>query len=144
MNFKTQHQQKIELRNGPKKLSRRPGSKQITSPKNFTHTVCQKMLLEVSIDHSGMVSHSATFIDLSHPTFCINSTKEFSSIWSIGARESSLLRNWTSVFEHFLLPMVLGSSKWYFRHVSNIGYRKEEHGKDSPWLPCWVYACTGN
>src|SRR5712664_3562420 len=93
MNFKTQHQQKIELSNGPNKLSRRPSSKQMASLQNFTHTACQKILLAASIGHSGMVSHSATFIDQSRQTFCINCTKEFLSIWSIGARESLLLRN---------------------------------------------------
>src|ERR1700736_4468475 len=88
MNFKTQHQQKLELRNGPNKFSRRPGSKQVATRQNFTHTACQEMLLAASIGHSGMGFHSVTFIDQSHQTYCINCTKEFSSIWSIGVRES--------------------------------------------------------
>src|SRR5277367_6345630 len=89
----SRHLHKIELANGRNKSSRRPGSKQIAVLKNFIHTVCQKMLPAMYISHSGMASHSATFIDQSHPMFCTNCTKEFLSIWLIGARESSLLRN---------------------------------------------------
>jgi hypothetical protein len=93
MNFKTQLQPKIELGNGPNKLSMRPSSKQMGALENFTPTACQTMLLAASISHSGMASHSATSIDPSHPMFYTNFTKEFSSIWSVGARESSPLRN---------------------------------------------------
>src|SRR5271155_3687691 len=126
--FKTRHQQKIELANGRNKSSRRPGSKQIAVLKNFIHTVCQKMLPAMSISHSGMASHSATFIDQSHPTFYTNCTKEFLSIWLIGARESSLLRNLTIKFEHFHLLMVFNSSKMVFSPCLKYRVLKEK-----PW-----------
>ena len=114
MTFKTQHRQKIDLRNGPNKLSKRPRSRRVASLKIFMNIACRKTFLAASISHSGMASHSATFIVQSHPMFCTNFTKECSSIWSIGARESSLPRNWTVAFELFLLPMVFDNSKMEF------------------------------
>ena len=129
MTFKTRHQQKVTPRNGPNKSSRRPNGKRMASLKNFIHTACQTMFLAVSIGRSGMASHSATFIIQLHPTFCTSFIKEFSSIWSVGARESSLLRNWTIAFEHFLLPMVFDNSKMEFSPCLRylVPYRQLQH-----------------
>jgi len=114
MTFKTWCQQKVTPRNGLNKSSRRPNSKRMASLKDSIHTACRKMFPAVSIGRSGMASHSATFIVQLHPAFCTSFIKEFSSIWSVGARESSLLRNWTVAFKHFLLPMVFDNLKMEF------------------------------
>src|SRR5882762_1111847 len=87
-----------ELRNGPNRSWKKADSMLKEMRGSFTHTACPMKLLVVSFGHSGMASLSATSTMQSHLTFYINFTKEYSSIWSGGARGFSVHKSWTVPF----------------------------------------------
>ena len=142
--LKTHFRKKNRLNNGLKQLSRKGRNKQMEILKNFIHTACPLMLQAVSIDPSGKASLSVTSILQSRLMFYINYTREYSSIWLLGAKTFLLLRNWTIASEHFHLPLVSVSSNKGYLLCPKYLVQKAKHGEGPTWLPCWLHSFKGN
>lgn len=86
--FKTQYQQRPEVKCGPRRFWMKVEIKQMAMLMPSTHTVCPLMLPEQYTSHFGMVFLSAISIDPLPPMFYINFIKASSNILSLGANVS--------------------------------------------------------